>query len=119
MFRESGILFPVSSLPSRFGIGCFSKDAYEFVDFLHDAGQRYWQVLPFGPTGFGDSPYQCVSAFAGNPYFVDLVTLIEEGLLTWDECHKRDFGSDQERVDYGALYNNRLEVLRTAFPLSF
>ena len=115
MFRESGILFPVSSLPSRFGIGCFSKEAYEFVDFLHDAGQRYWQVLPFGPTGFGDSPYQCVSAFAGNPYFVDLVTLIEEGLLTWDECHKRDFGSDQERVDYGALYNNRLEVLRTAF----
>ena len=115
MFRESGILFPVSSLPSRFGIGCFSREAYEFVDFLHDAGQRYWQVLPFGPTGFGDSPYQCVSAFAGNPYFVDLVRLIEEGLLTWDECCRRDFGSDQERVDYGALYNNRLEVLRTAF----
>lgn len=113
--RECGILFPVSSLPSRFGIGCFSKEAYEFVDFLHEAGQSYWQVLPFGPTGFGDSPYQCVSAFAGNPYFISLEDLIQEGLLTWDECNHRDFGADQERVDYGAMYNNRLAVLRTAF----
>ena len=115
MTRASGILFPISSLPSRFGIGCFSQEAFDFVDFLAASGQTYWQVLPFGPTGFGDSPYQCVSAFAGNPYFVSPETLIQEGLLTWDECWSRDFGKDEERVDYGALYNNRLDLLRTAF----
>ena len=75
--RASGILYPISSLPSKYGIGCFSKEAYEFVDFLVDAGQSYWQVLPFGPTGYGDSPYQSFSTFAGNPYFVSLEDLIE------------------------------------------
>ena len=78
MKRTSGILFPISSLDSRYGIGCFSKEAYDFVDFLEQSGQRYWQILPLGPTGFGDSPYQPFSAFAGNPYFVCLDTLVEE-----------------------------------------
>jgi len=113
--RESGILYPVSSLPSRFGIGCFSKEAYEFVDFLQQAGQGYWQVLPIGPTGFGDSPYQPFSAFAGNPYFISLEDLIEQELLTWDEAGSFDFGKDEERVDYGALYNNRFTALRIAY----
>ena len=115
MKRESGILYPISSLPSRFGIGAFSREAYEFVDFLKEAGQSYWQVLPLCQTGFGDSPYQSVSSFAGNPYFIDLEKLIEEGLLTWDEVNRFDFGSDPEKVDYGAMYNYRYTVLRIAF----
>ena len=115
MNRESGMLYPVSSLPSKFGIGAFSREAYEFIDFLKEAGQSYWQVLPLCQTGFGDSPYQSVSSFAGNPYFIDLEKLIEEGLLTWDEVSSYDFGSDPEKVDYGALYNYRYEVLRIAF----
>ena len=112
--RTSGILYPVSSLPSKYGIGCFSKEAYEFVDFLKKAGQTYWQVLPFGPTGYGDSPYQSFSTFAGNPYFIDLETLIEEGLLERWECDSRNFGTDPESVDYGALYENRFAVLALA-----
>ncbi|MDO4621592.1 MAG: 4-alpha-glucanotransferase [Eubacteriales bacterium] len=113
--RECGILFPVFSLPSRFGIGCFSKEAYEFVDFLKESGQRYWQVLPLGPTGYGDSPYQPLSAFAGNPYFIDLDTLIREGLLKEEEAASAFFGNDQEKVDYGAMYENRKAVLHKAF----
>lgn len=112
--RKAGILFPISSLPSRYGIGCFSKEAYDFVDFLEKAGQSVWQILPMGPTGFGDSPYQSVSAFAGNPYFIDPVTLVEEGYLTWDELNGLDFGSDPNRVDYGALYENRPKILAAA-----
>ena len=76
--RAAGILMPVSSLPSDYGIGCFSKSAYEFVDWLKEAGQTYWQILPLGPTSYGDSPYQSFSTFAGNPYFIDLDTLVEE-----------------------------------------
>ncbi len=76
--RRSGILMPVSSLPSEYGIGSFSKEAYEFVDFLESAGQKLWQILPLGPTGYGDSPYQSFSTFAGNPYFIDLESLVEE-----------------------------------------
>lgn len=83
--RASGILLPVSSLPSKYGIGCFSEEAYEFVDQLARAGQKYWQILPLGPTGYGDSPYQSFSTFAGNPYFIDLDTLKDEELLTQDE----------------------------------
>lgn len=79
--RASGVLLPVSSLPSKYGIGSFSKEAFEFVDQLKRGGQKYWQILPLGPTGYGDSPYQSFSTFAGNPYFIDLETLIEEGLL--------------------------------------
>ncbi len=113
--RESGILYPISSLPSRFGIGSFSKEAYDFVDFLKKAKQSYWQILPLGPIGFGDSPYQPFSAFAGNPYYISLEQLIDDGLLTWDEANSFDFGQDLETVDYGALYNNRYQALRLAY----
>lgn len=113
--RESGILFPISSIASRFGIGCFSKEAYDFVDFLEKSGQGYWQILPVGPTGFGNSPYQPFSAFAGNPYFISPEKLIEEELLTWDDVNGLDFGANEEMVDYGALYNNRFIMLRAAF----
>ncbi len=115
MDREAGILFPIFSLPSKYGIGCFSREAFEFVDFLKKSGQRYWQILPIGPTGFGDSPYQPFSAFAGNPYFICLETLVEEGLLNWEELNSRDFGSDVEQVDYGKLYENRFSLLALAF----
>ena len=80
--RSCGMLLPVASLPSPYGIGAFSKEAYDFIDDLVRAGQRYWQILPLGPTSYGDSPYQSFSAFAGNPYFIDLETLTEEGRLT-------------------------------------
>ncbi|MBQ9327209.1 MAG: 4-alpha-glucanotransferase [Solobacterium sp.] len=113
--RRAGILMPISSLPSPFGIGTFSKEAYDFVDFLVQAGQYSWQILPLGPTGFGDSPYQSVSAFAGNPYFIDPVTLKEEGLLSEEELWSYDFGSDVTQADYGKLYNFRLLLLNTAF----
>ena len=113
--RESGILYPILSLPSRYGIGCFSKEAYEFVDFLKESGQGFWQILPLGPTGFGDSPYQSFSSFAGNPYFISPEKLIEEGLLTYEECDRFDFGAEEERVDYGALYDSRFKLLRLAY----
>lgn len=97
--RRSGILMPVSSLPSEYGIGSFSKEAYEFVDFLESAGQKLWQILPLGPTGYGDSPYQSFSTFAGNPYFIDLESLVEEGWITRAECDKMDFGEDECYID--------------------
>ena len=81
MKRESGILLSITSLPSKYGIGCFSKEAYEFVDRLKEAGQSYWQILPLGPTSYGDSPYQSFSTFAGNPYFISLEDLIQEASL--------------------------------------
>jgi 4-alpha-glucanotransferase len=112
--RESGILFPIFSIPSKFGIGSFSKEAYDFIDFLEGAGQGYWQILPLGPTGYGNSPYQSYSAFAGNPYLISPERLIEEGLLTWDECNGAFFGSDETKVDYGALYENRDNLLKLA-----
>ena len=83
--RGAGTLLPVASLPSKYGIGTFGKAAFDFVDFLRDSKQKYWQVLPIGPTGYGDSPYQSFSAFAGNPYFIDLEILIEEGLIEREE----------------------------------
>ena len=86
MKRQSGMLMPISSLPSKYGIGAFSKEAYDFVDLLQETGQGLWQVLPIGPTGYGDSPYQSFSTFAGNPYFIDLEQLIDEGVLTEEEC---------------------------------
>lgn len=115
MQRACGMLLPVSSLPSKYGIGAFSKEAYEFVDRLVEAGQSYWQVLPLGPTGYGDSPYQSFSAFAGNPYFIDLEQLIEDGLLTRDECEEADFGSSPQDIDYEKLYYSRFPILRRAF----
>ena len=79
--RNSGILLPVFSLPSKYGIGTFGKEAYKFIDFLHSAGQTYWQILPLGHTSYGDSPYSPFSVFAGNPYFIDLEILLEEGFI--------------------------------------
>ena len=115
--RTSGILLPVFSLPGKYGIGSFSKEAYAFVDFLKEAGQAYWQILPLGPTGYGDSPYQAFSTFAGNPYLIDLEDLIGQGLLTREECEAVDFDSDGG-VDYGKLYNGRWGLLRKAFSRS-
>ena len=113
--RESGVLLPVASLPSEYGIGCFSKEAYEFVDQLKAGGQKNWQILPLGPTGYGDSPYQSFSTFAGNPYFIDLETLIKEGLLTREECDACDFGDNAEFSDYEKIYFSRFKILRKAF----
>ena len=115
MQRASGILMPVFSLPSKYGIGCFSKEAYKFVDKLKKAGQSYWQILPLGPTGYGDSPYQSFSTFAGNPYFIDLKTLIKEGLLTKKECKACDFGDRADEIDYEKIYRSRFKVLKKAY----
>lgn len=112
--RKSGILLPVSSLPSPYGIGSLGKESFQFIDFLRQAGQRYWQILPIGPTGCGDSPYQSFSAFASNPYFIDPGLLIEQGLLKEDEVRKFQFGDDPEQIDYGALLDNRTRMLRLA-----
>ena len=113
--RECGILLPIASLPSKYGIGAFSKEAYEFVDQLKAAGQSYWQILPLGPTGYGDSPYQTFSAFAGNPYFIDLEQLTEVGLLTLEECQEADFGEEEDRINYEKIYKSRFAVLKKAF----
>ena len=116
--RAAGILLPISSLPSRYGIGCFSKSAYDFVDWLQEAGQTFWQILPVGPTSYGDSPYQSFSTFAGNPYFIDLEALIDEGVLTREECDCVDFGNDETDIDYEALYENRYILLTMAYERS-
>ena len=118
MKRASGILLSVSSIPSKYGIGTFSKEAYEFVDYLKESGQSCWQILPLGHTSYGDSPYQSFSTFAGNPYFIDLETLIDEGLLTREECDGCDFGDDPKSVDYGKLYGERFGLLRKAYERS-
>ena len=113
--RASGILLPVSSLPSKYGIGCFSEEAYEFVDQLARAGQKYWQILPLGPTGYGDSPYQSFSTFAGNPYFIDLEAFVKEGYLDKSDCEDCDWGTNESYVDYEKIYNSRFRLLRKAF----
>ncbi len=113
--RKNGILLPISALPGKYGIGCFSKEAYRFVDGLQKAGQSYWQILPLGPTGYGDSPYQSFSTFAGNPYFIDLETLIAEGFLTAAECDAADFGDREDKIFYDKMYQNRFALLRKAF----
>lgn len=113
--RANGILMPVFSLPSPYGIGTFGDAAYEFVDFLKKGGQSFWQILPINPTNYGDSPYQSFSAFAGNPYFIDLDILVTEGLLTKSEIEDCDFGDNIECVDYAKLYNNRYPLLKKAF----
>lgn len=113
--RGAGILCPISSLPSPYGIGSLGKTAYGFIDFLHDAKQSWWQILPVGPTSFGDSPYQSFSSYAGNPYFIDLDTLIEEGLLEQAEVSCIDWGCDASKVDYEKIYLNRFDVLKKAY----
>ena len=118
MQRSAGILLPVSSLPSPYGIGCFSQEAYDFVDWLKDAGQTYWQILPLGVTSYGDSPYQSFSAFAGNPYFISLDELVKEGVLTAEECKKAKFGRKADDIDYSQLYKERGRLLRLAYSRS-
>lgn len=115
MERAGGILLPISSIPSDYGIGCFSEEAYNFVDKLVLAGQKYWQILPLGPTGYGDSPYQSFSTFAGNPYFIDPKTLIKELLLTKEECDSFDFVSHPNYVEYGKIYESRFQLLWLAY----
>ena len=114
MKRSCGILMPISSLPSPHGIGTLGAEARKFVDFLADAGQSWWQILPVGPTSYGDSPYQSFSAYAGNPYFVDLDLLCEDGLLTPAEVNSVNWGTDPAKVDYSAIYNSRFPLLHLA-----
>ena len=115
MQRASGILMPIFSLPSPYGIGSLGAEAYSFADFLSAAGQSYWQVLPISPTSYGNSPYQSLSSFAGNPYFIDLASLEQAGLLLSAEIEVCDFGAGGVCIDYGKLYNNRLSLLQLAY----
>ena len=114
MKRSAGILLPISSLPSKYGIGCFDKAAYVFVDFLKDAGQTCWQILPLGQTSYGDSPYQSFSTFAGNPYFISLDALCDEQLLEKEECEAAAL-HDTDCIDYSRLYETRYSLLRKAY----
>ena len=113
--RESGILMHITSLPGAYGIGTMGKEAHRFVDFLKSAGQSLWQILPLTPTGYGDSPYQSCSTFAGNHYLIDLDTLIEQGLLKEEEVKSITWSYRDDKVDFGTQYNNRLTVLRKAY----
>ena len=112
--RESGILMHITSLPGPYGVGTMGKCAYDFVDFLKKSGQSLWQILPLTPTGYGDSPYQSPSTHAGNPYFIDLDILVEDGLLKQSEIDELFWGNDPTLVDYGALYQNRFTLLQKA-----
>lgn len=113
--RSSGVLMHITSLPGPYGIGTLGKQAYAFVDFLKSAGQSYWQILPLTPTGYGDSPYQSCSAYAGNHYLIDLTTLVEEGFLNEAELTGIRWCEKEEKADFGLLYNSRLKVLRLAY----
>lgn len=113
--RGAGILLPISSLPSAYGIGTFGNAAFKFVDLLADLKQKYWQILPMGPLTVGDSPFQSISLFAGNPYYIDLEALIEEGLLRREEVSAYSWGTSDESIDYSVLYQNRYTVLQSAF----
>ena len=113
--RRNGMLLPIASLPSPYGIGGFSKEAYEFIDLLEETGQKLWQILPLGPTSYGDSPYQSFSTFAGNPYFIALDTLAEKGWLTKEACEASDYGDNESYIDYGRIYNSRFVLLKQAF----
>lgn len=113
--RESGILLPIFSLPGEYGIGEFSKEAYDFVDWLVKCRQKYWQILPLGPTGFGASPYQSYSTFAGNPFFISLEELFKEGLITNEELNAQKMPENEEFIDYDRLEAKRLDILKKAF----
>jgi 4-alpha-glucanotransferase len=115
MARVCGVLMPITSLPSPYGIGTIGKEAREFADFLKASGQSIWQILPVGPTSYGDSPYQSFSTYAGNPYMIDLDTLVEEGILSKDEIEKHYWCGSDEEIDYGAIYYSRFEVLKVAY----
>ncbi len=114
MARSAGVLLSITSLPSPYGIGTIGKEARKFADYLKESGQTIWQILPVGPTSYGDSPYQSFSTYAGNPYLIDLDTLVEEGLVTKEELDSRDWGDNPQQVDYEKIYNNRFAVLRIA-----
>ena len=116
--RRAGLLMPIFSLPGKYGIGSFSKEARAFADFLKEAGQSYWQILPLGPTGYGDSPYQSFSTFAGNPYFIDLEQLQEEGYLSEADCAALANASESQ-IDYGRLYEKRYPILKKAMDRFF
>ncbi len=118
MNKGAGILLAVSSLPSEYGIGCFCDSAYKFIEWLNDSGQKYWQILPIGQTGYGDSPYQSFSTFAGNPYFISLKKIMDKGLLSKEECDSMEWGRTENSIDYALLYKNRYSVLRKAFERS-
>ena len=113
MQRASGILMPISSLPGRYGIGSLGKEAYDFADFLCGSGQKYWQILPLGPTSEGNSPYQCFSGCAGNPFFIDIDGLVNEGLLLKEEAEETQKDPDTE-ADYDFLYKTRFKILKKA-----
>jgi 4-alpha-glucanotransferase len=113
--RSSGVLLHPTSFPSRYGIGDLGEAAYRFIDFLHGAGQSLWQVLPLGPTGYGDSPYQCFSAFAGNPLLIDPEQLIGDGLLSWDELNWELPPFPQEQIDYGWVINWKVPLLKRTY----
>ncbi len=115
MARSAGVLLSITSLPSPYGIGTIGKEAREFADYLKKAGQKIWQILPVGPTSYGDSPYQSFSTYAGNPYLIDLDTLVEEGLVTKEQLDSFDWGCNPAEVDYEKIYNSRFKVLRIAF----
>ncbi|WP_294125101.1 4-alpha-glucanotransferase [uncultured Clostridium sp.] len=115
MERSAGVIMHIASLPGKFGIGTFGKEAYEYVEFLYKSGMRYWQILPLGQTGYGDSPYQSFSAFAGNPYFIDFDILNDEGILSKAEYINENYGDNEEYIDYGLLFNIKYIVLRRAY----
>ena len=113
--RKAGVLLPVFSLPSKYGIGTFGKEAYNFIDKLEAGKQSYWQVLPHGPTGFGDSPYMAYSTFAGNFYFIDLDMLVEDGYLAEADCTSVFWGDDPSHVDFEAVSKGRKTLLKLAY----
>ena len=113
--RGAGVLLAITSLPSSYGIGTLGEAAIQFVDMLVELRQKYWQVLPIGPTSYGDSPYQAYSAFAGNPYMIDLDLLVQDGLLKKEEIINVDWGDDERDVDYGKIYESRFKILKIAF----
>ncbi|MCD6436602.1 MAG: 4-alpha-glucanotransferase [Clostridiales bacterium] len=115
MERSSGILMHITSLPSNYGIGTLGSEAYKFIDFLYNSGQSYWQILPLNITGFGNSPYQSISAFAGNYYFIDLDILIKEKFLTKNDLKNLDFNSADTKVDYYKIFKTRLPLLKKAY----
>ena len=108
MKRSSGVFLSISSLPSKYGIGTLGKEAFKFVDFLSESGFSYWQILPFNPTGFGNSPYQSFSTFAGNPYYIDLSELKKEGLLSTNDLKTYNY-EDSASVNYGLLYQEKFK----------
>ena len=112
--RKAGILMPIFSLPSNYGIGSLGKEAYKFVDFLVEAKQTYWQILPIGQTSYGDSPYQTFSSYAGNPYFIDLDLLVEDKLLDKNDLKSIKVENDNY-IDYKYLFNTRFIILYKAY----